>query len=192
MGDLAALTRSYWPDPKAMVAELKAMGMELMVSVWPQVALKSENCPGDATRRASSSAADKGMRLPDALCGRGHPVLTTPPTRTPAPMLWQKIRKNYYDNGVRVFWLDEAEPEYGTYDFDNYRYYSGTVAQTGNLYPQAYATHLLRGHEGRGPGEGRQPPALRLGRQRPLRRARSGPATSTPTLPPCASRSARA
>lgn len=27
----------YWPDPKGMVRELNEMGMELMVSIWPQV-----------------------------------------------------------------------------------------------------------------------------------------------------------
>ena len=34
---------------------------------------------------------------------------------------------NYYDQGVRLFWLDEAEPEYGSYDYDNFRYHIGPV-----------------------------------------------------------------
>lgn len=34
---------TYWPDPDAMVQELKEMGIELMVSVWPTVARDSEN-----------------------------------------------------------------------------------------------------------------------------------------------------
>ena len=33
----------YWPDPKAMVEELKDMGVKLMVSVWPTVDLRSQN-----------------------------------------------------------------------------------------------------------------------------------------------------
>ena len=33
----------YWPDPKAMIDELKAMGIELMVSLWPAVEESSEN-----------------------------------------------------------------------------------------------------------------------------------------------------
>lgn len=28
---------TYWPDPDAMIKELKEMGIELMVSVWPMV-----------------------------------------------------------------------------------------------------------------------------------------------------------
>ena len=33
----------YWPDPEAMVRELKEMGIELMVSIWPTVDKTSEN-----------------------------------------------------------------------------------------------------------------------------------------------------
>ena len=33
----------YWPDPDAMVRELKAMGIELMVSIWPTVDKTCEN-----------------------------------------------------------------------------------------------------------------------------------------------------
>ena len=33
----------YWPDPDAMIQELKEMGIELMVSIWPTVDYRSEN-----------------------------------------------------------------------------------------------------------------------------------------------------
>ena len=33
----------YFPDPEAMVKELREMGIETMVSVWPQVDVRSEN-----------------------------------------------------------------------------------------------------------------------------------------------------
>ena len=33
----------YWPDPDAMIRELKEMGIELMVSIWPTVDYRSEN-----------------------------------------------------------------------------------------------------------------------------------------------------
>lgn len=33
----------YWPDPDAMIKELKEMGIELMVSIWPTVDRESEN-----------------------------------------------------------------------------------------------------------------------------------------------------
>jgi alpha-D-xyloside xylohydrolase len=59
--------------------------------------------------------------------------------------VWKKCKKNYYDHGIEVFWLDEAEPEYGEYDFDNYRYYLGTVNQVGNVYPQLYSRMFYDG-----------------------------------------------
>ena len=42
MGDFR-FDAEFWPDPKAMVDELHEMGIKLMVSVWPQIDLESEN-----------------------------------------------------------------------------------------------------------------------------------------------------
>lgn len=51
--------------------------------------------------------------------------------------------KELRENGVKLFWLDEAEPEYTTYDYENYRYYAGSVMQQGNIYPREYSPRLL-------------------------------------------------
>ena len=37
--------------------------------------------------------------------------------------VWQKIHDNYRRYGIRVFWLDEAEPEFTRYEFEHYRYW---------------------------------------------------------------------
>ena len=42
MGDFR-FDEEFWPDPKAMADELHEMGIKLMVSVWPQIDLESEN-----------------------------------------------------------------------------------------------------------------------------------------------------
>ncbi|HQD21776.1 MAG TPA: glycoside hydrolase family 31 protein, partial [Arachnia sp.] len=42
MGDYS-FEEEFWPDPGAMVRELKELGVELMVSVWPQVSPNSDN-----------------------------------------------------------------------------------------------------------------------------------------------------
>lgn len=39
---------------------------------------------------------------------------------------------------VSYYWLDVAEPGYSVYDFDNYRYYLGTVNEVGNIYPNEF------------------------------------------------------
>jgi alpha-D-xyloside xylohydrolase len=44
-----------------------------------------------------------------------------------------------------LFWLDEAEPEWGRYTFDNYRYYAGPVVKVGNIYPQQFARAFYDG-----------------------------------------------
>ena len=59
--------------------------------------------------------------------------------------VWERCRENYYTKGIRIFWLDEAEPEYGPYDFDNYRYYAGPALQCSNLYPLMYAKGFYDG-----------------------------------------------
>ena len=47
--------------------------------------------------------------------------------------------ENYYDLGIDGFWLDNSEPDYGVYDFDNYRYYAGPALSCSNMYPQLFS-----------------------------------------------------
>lgn len=135
MGDFR-FDEEFWPDPKAMVDELKDMGVELMVSVWPQVALDSENFPLLDTTNALVRA-DRGVDIHMGF--QGPSAFLDPTSPGGRKEVWELIKKNYYDLGIRVFWLDEAEPEYSTYDFDNYRYYKGPSAQVSNIYPLEYA-----------------------------------------------------
>jgi len=64
--------------------------------------------------------------------------------------VWSKARQNYYQDGIRIFWLDEAEPEYEFYHYDIYRYHLGADVQVGNVYPQAYARAFYEGMTGAG------------------------------------------
>ena len=67
--------------------------------------------------------------------------------------MWDKCKENYYKKGIRIFWLDEAEPEYGTYEFDNYRYYAGPALQCTNIYPVMYAKGFYDGLKAEGEKE---------------------------------------
>ena len=132
----------FFPDPAAMVKELNEMGIELMVSVWPQVALTSENYE-EMLQQGLLVRAEYGEQIgmrfvEDCMFFDA----TNPRARK---YVWEKCKKNYFDAGIRIFWLDEAEPEYGTYDFKNYRYHLGSNQQIGNLYPQAYARTFYEG-----------------------------------------------
>ena len=126
----------YWPDPDAMIAELKEMGIELMVSIWPTVDYRSENFK-EMLEEGYLIRTEKGFRIVMDFQGNTvHFDATNPDARK---YVWSKAKQNYYDKGVRIFWLDEAEPEYTVYDFDNYRYHLGPNAQIGNIYPALYA-----------------------------------------------------
>lgn len=138
---------TYWPDPDAMVRELKEMGIELMVSVWPTVARDSENYQ-EMLEQGYLIRTERGFRVGlDFEGATVHVDATNPKARE---YLWEKVRKNYYEKGIRVFWLDEAEPEYTAYDFDNYRYYLGTDLEIGNIYPYDYARAFYEGMESQG------------------------------------------
>ena len=132
----------FWPDPEAMVAELDAMGVKLMVSVWPQVSTASENFV-EMKRNNYLVSAEAGLNL-DMMFE--EPCVNYDPTNPGArAFVWDRCRENYWDKGVRAFWLDEAEPEYGVYDFRNYRYHLGSDLNVGNVYPQAYNRGFYEG-----------------------------------------------
>lgn len=137
----------YWPDPDGMVRELKDMGIELMVSVWPTVDRKSENYE-EMLEKGYLIRTDRGFRVGLDFEGATiHFDATNPQARE---YIWEKARKNYYEKGIKIFWLDEAEPEYTAYDFDNYRYYLGPNLQIGNIYPVDYARAFYEGMEAEG------------------------------------------
>ena len=135
----------FWPDPDAMVKELKEMGIELMVSIWPTVDVNSENY--------------------DEMVERGYLVRTERATRTNINFMgnetyfdamnpgareyvWEKAKKNYYEKGIKIFWLDEAEPDLmGHYDYDHFRYYLGPAMKVSNVYPLYYAKTFYEGME---------------------------------------------
>ena len=132
----------YWPDPDAMIKELQEMGIELMVSIWPTVDYRSENFE-EMRQKGFLIRSEKGIRISMDFQGNTiHYDSTNPGARA---YLWQKAKTNYYDKGVRTFWLDEAEPEYAVYDFDNYRYFLGPNVQVGNIYPLMYAKTFYDG-----------------------------------------------
>ncbi len=131
-----------WPDPDAMVKELKELGIETVVSVWPTIDEKSENF-WEMADKGYLVSADRGNGL--HMTWMGNTVFYDATHPGAQKFVWEKCRENYYKKGIRTFWLDEAEPEYGPYDFDNYRYYAGTALQCTNIYPLMYAKGFYDG-----------------------------------------------
>lgn len=132
----------YWPDPEAMARELKTMGIELMVSIWPTVEKGSAHYD-EMLRRGYLTRVDRGVRVTMQFCGDTlFYDATNPQARA---YLWTAAKNGYFDKGVRIFWLDEAEPEFSAYDFDNYRYWAGPALQVGNAYPLYHASAFYEG-----------------------------------------------
>ncbi|KAH7031827.1 putative glycosyl hydrolase [Macrophomina phaseolina] len=137
----------FWPDPDAMVRELKELRIELMVSIWPTVDKRSENYE-EMVEHGYLIRTDRGIRTAMDFQGDTvHADFTNPGARE---YVWKLVKKNYWDKGIRIFWCDEAEPEYTVYDFDNYRYHAGPNLQIGNLYPLHYAAAFHAGQHAAG------------------------------------------
>ncbi len=131
-----------WPDPQAMVDELKSMGIETVVSVWPTIDEKSENF-GEMASNGMLVGADRGNGI--HMTWMGNTIFYDATNPAAQEFVWNKCENNYYKYGIKCYWLDEAEPEYGPYDFDNIRYYAGPALQVTNIYPKMYAKGFYDG-----------------------------------------------
>jgi alpha-D-xyloside xylohydrolase len=128
-----------WPDPSAMVRELEAMGIQVMVSVWPTVNAASLYFE-EMVRRGFLVRTERGVEAHTAFRdseppGRvylHHYDATNPEARQ---FLWAQIEAGYLQHGIRAFWLDACEPEIYPPDHDNLRYHLGNGLEVGGLYP---------------------------------------------------------
>jgi alpha-D-xyloside xylohydrolase len=128
-----------WPDVEAMVREIRAEGAEVMVSVWPTVSPDSENY---------SEMRDRGY-LVGAIDGNDAFHLFTdsdtdgskalcyydPFSEGAGRFVWERIKANYLEKGIRVFWLDSCEPEAFPYEPERFRYAAGRGDEVTNAYP---------------------------------------------------------
>ena len=137
----------YWQDVDEMIKTVQDMGIQLMVSVWPLVDYRSENYK-EMKARGFLLRSDRGFPIGMNYMGNTVPYdAFNPDARA---YVWDKIKKNYYDKGIRIFWLDEAEPEFTVYDHDIIRNYEGPHLSNGNYYPVEYAKTFYEGMEGEG------------------------------------------
>ena len=137
----------YWPDPKAMVKELEEMGTRLMVSVWPTVSTRAPKYK-EMRDKGYLVKSENGVQISMLMADSTVFVdFTNPEARK---YLWDVIKENYVAYGIKDFWLDVAEPEFSSYDFENYRYYKGNTAEVGNEYPAMYTKTFFDGLKAEG------------------------------------------
>jgi alpha-D-xyloside xylohydrolase len=138
-----------WPDPQAMVDELKALGVELMVSVWPSVNPDSENY-GEMDRRGLlvGNVGSLPLNMPFWDKGSNSQVFvryydsTNPEARS---YVWDKVRQGYGRHGIRAFWLDACEPEMLPEDPESDWFHIGPGAEVRNVYPREHARGFAEG-----------------------------------------------
>ncbi len=139
-----------FPDPDAMIAELRGYGIELAVSVWPTVNPNAASWDelesngwlvqterGEIAQHRFIDARDPGKVFVQYVDS------THPQARN---FLWRKLKDNYFRRGVRVFWLDSMEPDWQPhFDHDHIRYHRGNGEAVGNLYPLLHAKGVYDG-----------------------------------------------
>lgn len=134
--------KKYWPDPQAMVNELNEMGVKLMVSIWPTVDLRSQNYE---EMLENNLLVTTERNEPVLMTFKGYCTHFDAMNPKAQLYVWNKVKENYYKYGIKMFWLDEAEPEMRTYDYDNVRYYLGNGLEVSNIYPFFYAQTFYEG-----------------------------------------------
>jgi alpha-D-xyloside xylohydrolase len=138
-----------WPDPQAMVDELKELGVELMVSIWPSINPDSENY-GEMDRRGLlvGNVRSLPLNMPFWDNGSNSQVFvryydsTNPEARS---YVWDKVRQGYGRYGIRAFWLDACEPEMLPEDPESDWFYIGPGAEVRNVYPREHARGFAEG-----------------------------------------------
>ena len=148
MGDYQ-LDPAEYPDPQAMMEELNEANVKLMVSIWPTVSPLAEDFPAyrdrgllvgsDQGQDFLASIQDKGMDVPMPV---GFYDPTNPDTRE---FVWDKMKRNYFDLGVRIWWLDACEPEINPGHHGNLRYHIGSGSDVGCIFPRDNARMVWDG-----------------------------------------------
>jgi alpha-D-xyloside xylohydrolase len=129
----------YWPDPAGMVRRLGKLGVRVMVSIWPTVSRLSRNYQEMSRknfiiRNKLGTAAQ--MYFVDTEAETGIYVHFYDATHLEArKFVWEQVKKGYFQNGIRTFWLDACEPEMIPFHPENLRFKAGDGQAVANCYP---------------------------------------------------------
>jgi alpha-D-xyloside xylohydrolase len=146
-----------WPDPKAMVDELAGLGVKVMVSVWPLVSPFSENWD-EMYERGLLVDVQQGLPYTTTFPDRGMPKpfgvgLYDPTNPEARAFVWSKVKQNYFDIGIKVWWLDACEPELRPVHPSLLRLRAGEGDEIINIYPQMHARTFYEGMHAAGDTE---------------------------------------
>ena len=136
------LDAAFWPDPQAMVQELDEMGVRIMISPWILVDEQSENFDDMKAHGLFTGSID-GEK--DTVNFDGPKYQYDPTNPEAARYLWSKWKKNYFDLGIRTFWLDPCDDFHDIQDYDQVLYHIGTGKEVHNYFPVAHQKNIYEG-----------------------------------------------
>lgn len=154
------LDPALWPNVSYMTEPVKQLtGAEMMASLWPSVEDSSVNYL-EMQANGYLSATRSGPGTTDFWNGsyiRNYDA-TNPGARE---FLWDTLKSNYYDKGVKNFWIDQADGgapgeawenngqsdyiQSIPYPLPDVLYYAGTQSSVGKLYPWAHQQAIEEG-----------------------------------------------
>jgi len=136
------LDPKFWPDPEAMVEELDAMGVRIMISPWTLVDEKSENF-AHMKEHGMFTGSIGGRK--DTVSFDGPKYQYDPTNPEAAKFLWSKWKENYFDIGIRTFWLDPCDEFHNIEEYDQVLFHIGPATETHAYFPVAHQKNIYEG-----------------------------------------------
>lgn len=129
-----------WPDPAAMVAELRELGIRPMVSVWPTLNPQADSFDRFRDRGHLVTIEGGGFGVASMVDTTGEAFVPLAVYDASHPgareAVWAAVRDNYLAHGIDAFWLDACEPEFSPYQHERLRYEAGPGDAVGCAYPR--------------------------------------------------------
>ena len=136
------LDPKFWPDPKAMVKEMDEMGVRIMISPWTLVDEKSENF-AYMKEHGLFTGSIGGNK--DTVDFQGPKYQYDPTNPEAAKYLWSKWKENYFDIGIRTFWLDPCDEFHEIADYDQVLFHIGPAKEAHAFFPVAHQKNIYEG-----------------------------------------------
>ncbi len=133
---------AQFPDPDAMNAQLHAMGLKSIISIWPRYETSGRYF--NELDAKGYLLKDKNGKTVDGLPFRSDRTgglldATNPAART---WFWEHARDNILSHGFDYPWLDETEPDLVP---DGFFYSIGSGDRFHNLYPLVHVDGVAQG-----------------------------------------------
>jgi alpha-D-xyloside xylohydrolase len=146
--------RERYPDPVAMVRDLHAMSLKLMISVWAKFVPGSDNYTEMAARGFLYPPFDEAHGGPKGNTERYYDAFN-PGARE---LYWRQIDERLFSKGIDAWWLDASEPEIGDLKSDAVRQVMaktalGPGARHLNAYSLMTTEGVYRGQRRSDPGK---------------------------------------